>query len=353
MTITDRSRMLRSHRIVGAGVAAVLSVALVAGCAGRHSSTSGTAPKSASPAKVRVMLDWTPNTNHAGMYLAKSAGYYRAAGLEVTFIQPGQNSDPNQAVGSGTVDFGISASEQLIPARAHGVPVVSVAAIIQHNTSSLITLASSAIDRPRDLAGHTYGSYGGGDFEKALVDQLVSCDGGDPSKVRFTQVGDSDYREGLTKRQFDAVWVFDGWDVIRLRDIDHLAIDRMPFSEYQHCIPDWYTPILVTSEKLIAKNPALVKAFMAATARGYRQAMAHPDQAAASLIAQAPGLDSNLVRRSMHYLSTRYAADPAAWGEQDPKVWNRFVDFLEAHHIVAAGFDTKAAYTNRFLTTGG
>jgi len=331
--------------------AAVLAVAcalvLLVGCAGNDHAGDDPGP---TPGRrhVKVMLDWTPNTNHAGMYLAEARGYYRKAGLDVTFLQPGQGSDPNQAVGAGTVDFGVSASEQLVPARAEGVPVVSIAAIIQHNTSSLVSLASSGITRPRDLAGHTYGAYGA-TFEKALIDTLVSCDGGDPSKVRFTQVGDSDYRQGLTSGHFDTVWVFDAWDVIRLRDIDGLHLDRISFADHLDCIPDWYTPIIVTSEDHIEHDPGLVAKFMTATAHGYRDAMASPRAAAAALLAGAAGLDPDLVERSMDYLSTRYAADPERWGHQDASVWNRFVAFLESHDIVESGFDVKNAYTNRFL----
>ncbi len=337
-----RIRDRRGTSRFGAAIVAVILLGAVAAACGGSSGDAGGLKK------VSVMLDWTPNTNHAGMYLARAKGYYRRAGLDVRFLEPGQGADPNQAVGAGTVDFGVSAAEQLVPARAAGVPVVSVAAIIQHNTSSIITLASSGITRPRELAGHTYGAFGG-TFEKALVDALVSCDGGDPSKVHFTEVGDADYRQGLTGGHYDAVWVFDGWDVIRLADIDHLHIDRIEFRDYTRCIPDWYTPILVTSEKLIDHDPDLVRRFMHATAHGYRDAMADPDAAAKALLSGAKGLDPDLVQRSADYLSTRYAADPDAWGRQDPKVWARFVGFLEDHHITKPGFDTRAAFTDRFL----
>ncbi len=254
-------------------------------------------------------------------------------------------------VGAGTVQFGISASEQLVPARAAGVPVVSIAAIIEHNTSSLISLRSSGIDRPRDLAGHTYGAFGG-TFEKALVDALVACDGGDPGTVRFTQVGDADYRDGLTRHQYDAVWVFDGWDVIRIANIDKVPLTRIPFIDHTDCIPDWYTPIVVTSERLISKEPALVRAFTHATAHGYRDAMADPGAAAQALLVGAKGLDPELVKRSATYLASRYAASPSSWGHQDPEVWSTFVTFLEHNKIVEGGFDTRAAYTNAFLPVG-
>ncbi len=295
------------------------------------------------------MLDWTPNTNHLGMYVAQAKGWYRQAGLDVSFVQPGQGSDPNQAVGSKSADFGISSSEQVVQARQAKVPVVAIAAIIEHNTSSLITLEKSGIDRPGKLEGKTYGAYGGGAFEQALVRQLVACDGGDGESVRFTQVGEADYRVGLTTGAYDAVWVFDGWDVIRLRDIDHLALNTMSFRSRDDCIPDWYTPVIVSGETTIKTNPDMVKRFLRASAMGYRFAMDNPKAAANILVDAAPGLDRNLVERSATFLSTRFTTEPSRWGYQRESVWNNFVKFLENNDVLHAGFETKNAYTNSFL----
>lgn len=321
-----------------------VAVVLVSACGGSGGEQAG----DDQVREVKVMLDWSPNTNHAGMYLAQAEGFYTDAGMDVTFLQPGATSDPNQAVGAGTVDFGISASEQLIPARAEGVPVISVAGIIQHNTSSLLSLESSEIDAPADLAGNTFGAYGA-TFEEALISQLVACDGGDPDAVTFTQVGDSDYRQGLTSGHFDTVWVFDAWDVIRLRDIDDLDVSLISFSDHLDCIPDWYTPILVANADTAEEDPDFVRDFMGATARGYAAAMADPAAAADALLAGAEGLDPELVERSMDHLAVVYAEDPDAWGRQDAQVWDRFVEFLVDHDIVTADFDTQAAWTNEFL----
>lgn len=325
-------------------LAAVVALVAVSAC-GNNGDPSADAD---TPRKVKVMLDWSPNTNHAGMYLAQEAGYYDDAGLEVTFLQPGATTDPNQAVGAGTVDFGISAGEQLVPARAEGVPVISVAGIIEHNTSSLISLASSGIDEPADLAGNTFGTYGA-TFEQALIHQLVACDGGDPDAVQFTQVGDSDYRQGLTGGHFDTVWVFDAWDVIRLRDIDELDVSLISFADHFDCIPDWYTPILVANSETAGTDPDFVRRFVEATAQGYVAAMEDPRAAADALLAAADGLDPDLVERSMTYLATNYTSDPDRWGHQQADVWNRFVEFLEDNDLIEPGFDTGAAWTNEFL----
>ncbi len=301
---------------------------------------------------VKVLLDWTPNTNHSGLYLAKERGWYRDAGLDVQIIEPGNGADVLTMVGNDSVDFGVSASEQLVPARAQGVPVVSVAAIIEHNTSSLVALRSSGITTLADLPGRTYGAFGGG-FEKALVDALVACGGGDPKDVTFKEVGDTDFRQGMTRKQFDFVWVFDAWDTIRLRDLDHLDLSHFAFRDHTDCIPDWYTPVLVTSERHITADPKMVQAFMSATARGYREAMHDPKAAAAALLHAAPELDSALVERSAAWLAPRYASDPDAWGRQTAATWNRFVAFLVTNKLVKADFATAAAWTDRFLPPPG
>jgi ABC-type nitrate/sulfonate/bicarbonate transport system substrate-binding protein len=144
--------------------------------------------------------------------------------------------------------------------------------------------------------------------------------------------------------------VFDGWDVIRLRDGEHLDIARLPFAEHADCIPDWYTPLLATNDTMIAKSPKTVTAFLAATRRGYQRAMESPDEAASALLRAAPELDSSLVKASAAYLAERYAADPAQWGRQQEATWTRFADFLMSAGLVTAKVDVSTAFTNEFLS---
>ena len=137
---------------------------------GRHEVSAG-------PDKVTVVLDWTPNTNHGGIYLAQAKGWYRRAGLDVKVIEPG-DTPSLEILGAGKADVALSVQEEVVPARAKGLPVVSIGAVIQHNTSSLVSLRSDRIATPGDLPGHTYGGFGGL-LEKALVKKLTSCAGGD------------------------------------------------------------------------------------------------------------------------------------------------------------------------------
>ncbi|MGI8710489.1 MAG: ABC transporter substrate-binding protein [Acidimicrobiales bacterium] len=339
-----RRRQRRSLTIVAT---ALVVLAATSACG---TSSGGAATSKDGLRKLQVVLDWTPNTNHSGMYLARAKGWYRKAGLDVSFVEPGDSSSL-QLLAAGKADVAVSVQEEVIPARAQGLPVQSVAAVMPHNTSGLVSLASDGIRRPRDLEGKTYGGYGG-QLEKALVDRLVACDGGDPEKVKTVDVGEADYRVGLQRDTYDVVWIFDGWDGIRLNQIDKVKTNELAFIDHTDCIPDWYTPLLATSERMEASRPEDLKAFLAATARGYQTAMADPSAATVALMAAAPDLDRDLVTRSARYLATRYADDPADWGRQRAEVWTSFARFLAKADMVDAKVDVSDAWTNRYLPKG-
>ncbi|RIJ77602.1 ABC transporter substrate-binding protein [Nakamurella silvestris] len=301
--------------------------------------------------EVSVILDWTPNTNHSGLYLAAAKGYYAQAGLKVDLIEPGDTSGL-QLLAAGQADFALSVAESLVPARVKGIPVVSVAAVVEHNTSSLVSLADKNITRPRDLVGHTYGGYEGA-LEEALIKSLVRCDGGDPEKVIFIPLAGDDFRIGLTENYYDTAWIFNAWDGIRLKDIDKLDINTINFLDHTDCIPDWYTPLIAAGENTVTQDPELVRSFLAATARGYAEAMTDPAAAVDALMAAAPELDRDLLTRSADYLSTRYSETPAIWGLQSADTWSKFATFLKAHDLAPADFDVAAAWNGSFLPAAG
>jgi ABC-type nitrate/sulfonate/bicarbonate transport system substrate-binding protein len=340
----------RPRRTPALGLAAVAALVLLAGtlaaCGDDGSATGKDGERT-----LTLVLDWTPNTNHSGIYLADEKGWYRDAGIELKIVQPGENGSLSLLPG-GKAQIAIAPQESIVPARAEGLPIVAVAAVIQHNTSSLLSLADDGITRPAELEGKKYGGYGGV-LEGALIDKLVECDGGDPGKVDRVDIGNVDFRVGLEKDFYDSVWIYDGWDKIRLAEIDELAVDTIPFVDHTDCIPDWYTPMIATTEQFIAKDRDVLKTFMDVTARGYREAMTDPSGAGDALMAAAPELDADLVQRSADYLSTRYADDPDAWGHQEEEVWTGFVDFLVEAGLIEEAIDVEPAFTNEFLPERG
>lgn len=332
---------MNARPIIAAFVGLLVTGAL-AGCGGDTLRTP--------TAKVTVVLDYTPNTNHSGVYLAKARGAYAAAGLEVDIVEPDASGAVAQ-VAAGNAQFAFSFAEEVLPRRAQGTPVVSIAAVLRTNTSSLVSPTDRLITRPRDLAGKTYATYGG-PIEEPLIKALVACDGGDPAAVRFVEAGTTDIAVGFRKHAYDAAWVFDGWDVIRLRRNAKAPVRTIPFREHLDCIPDWYTPVLVTSEAMLRDQPALVRRFLAATAEGYRGAITDPAAAAAALIAAAPESDRALVKESARFLAPFYADAPDAWGRQNPAVWERFDAFLRTAKIVTGTTRVADAFTNDFLPPG-
>ena len=334
-----------SRRPLALALSGAVCLAMLVACSSdQGSETSSSSGKELRP--FEVVLDWTPNTNHAGMYLAEANGWYEDAGLDVTFLEPGE-AGSLPALASGRADVAVSVQEELIPARAAGLPVRSIAAVIQHNTSSLVSLASDGIEQPKDLEGRTYGGYGG-QLERALLDELVTCDGGDPEQVRSVDVGEADYRIGLERDQYDTVWIFDGWDGIRLKQ-EGVDTNAIAFIDHADCIPDWYTPLLATSEEVEQDRPEDLEAFMAATSRGYQAAMKDPSAASEALLDEAKDLDPKLVAASAEFLSTRYSDDPQAWGQQDPRIWDDFSAFLLDAGIIEDPIVVGDAWTNEYL----
>ncbi|OAN45095.1 ABC transporter substrate-binding protein [Chloroflexus islandicus] len=300
------------------------------------------------PTKVRVGLDWTPNTNHTGLYVAQAKGYYAQQGLEVEILGAQEGGTVEQLVAAGRLDFGISYQEAVTQARVEGVPIVSIAAIIQHNTSGFASRAEEGITSPRDFIGKKYGSFGS-PIEAAVIRGLLECAGaGDQfDQVQFVDIGSSDFFVATERNEVDFVWIFKGWTGIEA-EVRGVPINIVMMNDVQ-CIPDYYTPVLITSEKLIAEQPDLVRRFLAATSAGYRFAIEQPAEAADILLKAAPELDAELVRRSQQYLAGQYQAEAPRWGEQKLEVWRAYAQWMADRNLIARMIEPDKAFTNAFL----
>ena len=313
-------------------LATVVLVVALAGCA------------PAKRDKVVLMLDWVPNTNHTGIYVALDKGWYREQSIDLEIIQPA-GSGVEQVVGAGQAQFGISFAEWLTSARAQGVPIVSVAAVIQHDSSGFASPAEKGLQRPRDLEGHKYGG-GGLDIERAMLKALMACDGADVDKVEFVNTGYADFFVA-TQRDVDFSWIYYAWTGIEA-GVRGIPTNVIWLRDYAGCVPDYYTPIVITSEGLIRDNPELVRRFMAATARGYEFAVTNADEAAEVLIKHAEA-DPELIRRSQAWLSTHYYEDAPQWGYQEQAVWQRFVGWMAGNGLLSQPVDASKVFTNEFL----
>ncbi|MGB9374378.1 MAG: ABC transporter substrate-binding protein [Jiangellales bacterium] len=332
-----------SRRRSGVALSAVMALALTAtACA-----TTSEPDTSAESRPVTLMLNWTPNAHHVGIYAAEQQGWYDEAGIDLTVIEPA-DAGVETAVASGAADIGMAQAESLLPARAAGVPVVSVATVLPVNDSSLFSLADDDITRPRDLEGTRYGGFGGA-LETEIISALMRCDDADPATVEFVTLGNVDYLAGMDADQFDTAWVFSGWDALRAQQVAEVDVDEIRFADWADCIPNWYTPLFLAAESTLADDPDLVRDFLAVTSRGYQQAVDDPAGAAAALTDAVPELDPALVDPSVAYYSPLFVGPSGAWGEQDEQTWTGFAEFLTSAQVVDEPVDGTTAFTNDYL----
>ncbi|HZG57624.1 ABC transporter substrate-binding protein [Paenibacillus sp.] len=321
--------------------ALALATAMLAGCAAEK---PGGAAGGDEPRKVTVVLDWTPNTNHTGLYVAQAEGYYAEEGLEVDIVQPG-DAGGDAVVASGEVEFGISVQENVTLARTQGFPLVSIAAVIQHNTSGFAAPASVGLKSPKDFEGKTYGGWGS-PVESAMLESLMQETGADFSKVEMMSIGNTDFFT-MQENGIDFAWIFYGWTGIE-SELRGEPIDIVYLTDYSEKL-DYYTPVVVTNEARIAEEPELVEKFMRATAKGYTYAAAHPEESAEALLAAVPELDRELVVASQKWLSGKYIDDAERWGVQKQEVWENYAAWMSEHGLMEGEFDAAKAFTNEFL----
>ncbi|MBG9544750.1 ABC transporter substrate-binding protein [Cytobacillus firmus] len=328
-------------------IAVISAMLLLSGCAGsgQDAKTGNEDPGSKQELKeVTVVLDWTPNTNHTGLYAAKEKGYFKEEGLDVEIIMPGE-AGADQLTASGKADFGVSYQESITEARVQGVPLVSIAAVIQHNTSGFASPAEKNIKSPKDFEGKTYGGWGA-PVEKSVIDSLMKKENADADKVSIVNMGDADFFTAV-KRDIDFAWIYYGWTGVEA-ELRGEKINMVYLTDYSEKL-DYYTPVLATSEKMIEDEPETVKAFVNAAAKGYEFAIGQPEEAADILLKNAPDLDSELVKKSQEWLSPRYQDDAARWGEQKLEVWENYADWMHENGLLDKELDAGKAFTNDFL----
>ena len=294
--------------------------------------------------KVSVVLDWTPNTNHTGLYVAKDKGFFEEEGLDVEIIMPGE-AGADQLTASGKADFGVSYQESITQARVQGVPLVSVAAVIQHNTSGFASPEEKKILSPKDFAGKTYGGWGS-PVEQSVLDSLMKIEKANVEDVSIVNMGDADFFTAV-KRDIDFAWIYYGWTGIEA-ELRGEKINMVYLTDYSKKL-DYYTPVLATNEKMIENNPETVKAFVKAVSKGYQFTIDNPQEAADILLKAAPDLDEELVKKSQEWLAPYYQDDAPRWGEQKLEVWKNYADWMFENNLLDKELEAEKAFTNEFL----
>lgn len=296
--------------------------------------------------KVTVVLDWTPNTNHTGLYTALENGYYKDQGLDVEIVQPPEGGAAS-LVASGKADFGISYQEEVTYAKTSDdpLPIKAIAAVIQHNSSGFASPKDKNIETPKDFEGKIYGGWGS-ESETAAIKAVMEKTGADFDKVTIADIGQDDFFTATTN-SVDFAWIYEGWDVVQAK-LKGFDLNFIPMNQFDKRL-DYYTPVIISNETLLSDNPELAKKFMKATTEGYQFAIDNPEEAAKILVKHAPEIDEELAIESQKFLASKYKDDAPRWGEMKDEVWNNYTAFLKEYGLINKDLKPEDAYTNEFL----
>ena len=349
------NRTISRRWFVGAsGIAAATAGLALAGC-GQSGSNGGQAAASGASAtsgsgdatKLTFVLDYTPNTNPTGIYVAIAKGYYAEEGLDVEVVQPPEDG-ADALVGTGKAQLGMSYQDVMANYLGSDdpLPVTAIAATIQHNTSGIMSRQGDGITRPKGMEGKRYATWDQ-DVEKAIVKSVVETDGGDFSKVQLIPAGTSDEVSGLKANEFDCIWVYEAWAVQNAK-VQGFAYDYFAFRDIDSAF-DYYTPVVIANNDFLKDNPDQAKAFLRATKKGFEFAEQNADEAAQILVDAAPEVDPELAKTSQEFLADQYTADASSWGVIDGERWAKFYTWMNDNQLTPVALDTNGGFSMDYL----
>eukprot|EP00892_Ulva_mutabilis_P003143 jgi/Ulvmu1/1282/UM011_0006.1 len=307
----------------------------------------------ASVDEVVLALDWTPNINHVGFFVAYARGFFEEAGVKVVFTSPHSDdykATPAQKVATGAAHVAICPSESVISHACQanagkGPRLKAVAAVLCKDTSAIVTLADSGITRPRELSGKRYASYGAR-YEGRIVQQLIRADGGDGEYVEDAAEGMLGLWGSLLAGKADATWVFMAWEGV-LADRKGVKLNAFRLDDYK--IPYGYSPVMAVDEASLPEvQPALTK-FMAAAACGWNAFVADPEgsarEATQAMNKLFPDLKEAVDEAVMvdAAAAVRDSVLPAsgAWGSMEAARWDAFLDWLAEAGLLTAKMQSR------------
>ena len=291
------------------------------------------------PTEFVISLDWVPNTNHTGLYVAQEKGYFAEQGLDVQIVQPSEDS-ASTLVAAGRADLGVYFQPNMVSKLEKGVPITAVAAILQHNTSGLMTLATDDVNSPKDLNRKRYSTW-----EDPIDDATVAHIVGD-NLVKIPGEA-TDATAALRMNQFDYILAFYGWDGIHA-DVQGVDTKFFFLKDYEPAF-DYYSPVLIANNEALQNNPEPIKKALDAIEKGYVFAANNPSEATDILLKYAPETNEELARASQTYLSGQYLNEAGEWGKFDYNRWNRFYEWVSDQGLVDEPLPPQAGVSNDYL----
>jgi putative hydroxymethylpyrimidine transport system substrate-binding protein len=328
----------------------LVCAALLGACGEKPEPGSATGGAPAEP--LRLMLDYFPNADHAGIYAAQATGAYEKAGLDVKITPPPDPSAPLKLLLAGKTDLAISYEPELLLARDKGANLVAVGALVQKPLTSLMAVGKAGIRSPRDLRGKRVGTAGI-PYQSAYLKTILETAGVDPNSVKETNVGFNlvpAMLSGKVDATLGAFWNYEGTDLERRgRDPVIMRMEKLGVPTYDELV------FVARRSDLDQEFAARVRRFMQATARGHAALKSDPQAGVDALLDADPGLDRGLQEAAVKAtLPVFFPADgKRPFGYQDPAEWQRYADWMLREGLIKRRQTAEQVATNEFLAGEG
>lgn len=298
---------------------------------------------------IKLALDWTPNINHIGFFIAQEKRFYEDCGINIEIVDPSSDNyavTPAKKVEMGLVDFALCPTESIISYRTKEKPsaMIAVASILQEDLSAIAVKANSTVQSPKDLDGKRYASYKAR-YEDGIVKEMIRNDGGNgdlkieyPDKLGIWQT--------VVNDSFDATWIFLNWEGVEAKNLD-MPLRYFQLRDYQ--IPYSYSPVIATNETSIQANQQSYRNFLTATKRGYLFTQENPDESVKILEAYVPSKDNGIDLDQALAASSTYFGDEENWGQMNVNVVSSFLKWIYDNKLESKEIDVSEIFMNQLL----
>lgn len=309
----------------------LVCVLLLCGCSTNNNNGNSNKLK-----ELDVVLDWYPNALHAFMYVAIEKGYYEEEGLKVNIQFPSNSNDAISLVAAGQADIGLYYQQDVIQARTkQNVPVKSIGAVVQGPLNIVLSLEEKNITTAEDLVGKTIG-YAGTELSEALIRSIMNYVGADYSDVTMIDVG-FDLMSSMTTGNVDAtIGCLVNHEVPQMEE-EGFSVNWFDLDEYG--VPTYYEGVFLANDDAIENDSETLKAFLRASAKGFADMKANPEEALQILLANQNEenfpLSETVERKSMEVLLPMMETADTAFLSQSDECWQENIDWMLEQGLIS------------------
>lgn len=289
----------------------------------------------------KLALDWTPNINHIGFFVAQEKGFFETENLQIDISDPSADNyqiTPAKKVELGEADFALCPTESIISYRTkqNPYPLVAIAALLQEDLSAIVVKEGSGIHSPKDLDGKTYSSYKAR-YEDAIVKEMIKNDGGQ-GDIQLVYPDKLGIWNTLLDGRADATWIFINWEGVAAEQAD-VSLSYFRLNDYN--IPYSYSPVIAADASRIEKNKTHYKQFLEASKQGFLYAKDNPKESIDILRKFIPEYDRHIDLSRALEITAPHFGTQNNWGTMEERKMLVFLNWLEAKGLETAALSLQ------------